>query len=406
MINKIKTILRRMSPLFILLVFIIAAQLLISTKEAPEQKADTAPVPIVDVTQVQQQTVSLNLPSYGVVTPKYKTQLVTEVQGRMLSISTNFVAGGVVKKGDELAVIEPSDYEADLMQAQASLAQAQAALEEEMAKGEVAKNDWKGYDGGIPPELGLRLPQLKQEQANVKFQQAALARAQRNLERTVIRAPFDGIIKARNVDLGQYVTLGTNLGELYDTRIAEVRLPLSNNDLAYLESVDNPDTHVSLSADLAGRVITWHGKIVRSEGVIDAENRMVYLVAEVKDPYLRNNRAEGQLPLKYGTFVTAVIKGRTVEGIVKLPRHLVRDNQVTIVRSDNSIELRTVNVVRTDLEHVYIKGSLDDGERVSLTNLSNVEDGQIVKIVGEDSSSNQDTQDENTEKQLANAGGQ
>lgn len=406
MINKIKTILRRITPLFILLAFIVAAQILISTKEAPEQKADTAPVPIVDVTEVKSQTVSLNLPSYGVVTPKYKTQLVTEVQGRMLSISNNFVAGGVVKKGDELAVIEPSDYEADLMQAQASLAQAKAALEEERAKGEVAKNDWKGYDGGIPPELGLRLPQLKQEQANVKFQQAALARAQRNLERTVIRAPFDGIIKARNVDLGQYVTLGTNLGELYDTRIAEVRLPLSNNDLAYLESVDNPDTDVSLSADLAGRVISWQGQIVRSEGVIDAENRMVYLVAEVKDPYLRDNRAEGQLPLKYGTFVTAVIKGRTVDGIVKLPRHLVRDNQVTIVNSDSSIELRTVNVVRTDLENVYIKDSLEDGERVSLTNLSNLENGQMVKVIGEDSSSIKESPNEDGEEQLASAGGQ
>ncbi|GIU21874.1 RND superfamily efflux pump MFP component [Shewanella schlegeliana] len=406
MINKIKTILRRMTPLFILLAFIIAAQILISTKEAPEQKADTAPVPIVDVTEVKRQTVSLNLPSYGVVTPKYKTQLVTEVQGRMLSISANFVAGGVVKKGDELAVIEPSDYEADLMQAQASLAKAKAALEEERAKGEVAKNDWKGYDGGIPPELGLRLPQLKQEQANVKFQQAALARAQRNLERTVIRAPFDGIIKARNVDLGQYVTLGTNLGELYDTRIAEVRLPLSNNDLAYLESVDNPDTDVSLSADLAGRKIIWQGQIVRSEGVIDAENRMVFLVAEVKDPYLRDNQVEGQLPLKYGTFVTAVIKGRTVDGIVKLPRHLVRNNQVTIVNSDSSIELRSVNVVRTDLDSVYIKDSLNDGERVSLTNLVNAEDGQMVKVVGEDSSSNQESQSESSEEQLASAGGQ
>ncbi|GIU07259.1 RND superfamily efflux pump MFP component [Shewanella sp. MBTL60-112-B2] len=408
MMNKIKTLLRRMSPLFILLGFIVVAKILIDTKEAPEQKADEVPVAIVDVTEVKQQTVSLNLPSYGVVSPKYKTQLVTEVQGRMLTISANFVAGGVVKKGDELAVIEPSDYEADLMQAQASLAQAKAALEEERAKGEVAKNDWKGYDGGIPPELGLRLPQLKQEQANVKFQQAALARAQRNLERTVIRAPFDGIIKARNVDLGQYVTLGTNLGELYDTRIAEVRLPLSNNDLAYLESVDNPDTHVSLSADLAGKTITWQGQIIRSEGVIDAENRMVYLVAEVKDPYLRNKRAEGQLPLKYGTFVTAVIKGRTVEGIVKLPRHLVRENQVTIVNKDNSIELREVNVVKSDLENVYIKDSLQSGERISLTNLTNAENGQIVKVLGEEANSSQDIDSDsnNTEEQLANAGAQ
>lgn len=403
----IKKIIRRASPLFILILFIVAAQVLISTKEAPEQKADEAPIPIVDVMEVQQQTVSLNLPSYGVVSPKYKTQLVTEVQGRMLNISNKFVAGGVVKKGEELAVIEPSDYEADLMQAQASLAQAKAALEEEQAKGEVAKNDWKGYDGGIPPELGLRLPQLKQEQANVKFQQAALARAERNLERTIIRAPFDGIIKARNVDLGQYVTLGTNLGELYDTRVAEIRLPLSNNDLAYLESVDNPDTEVTLSADLAGKVVTWTGKIIRSEGVIDAENRMVYLVAEVKDPYLRSAKIEGQLPLKYGSFVTAIIKGRTVDGIVKLPRHLVRHGKVTLITDASSVEVREVNIVRTDLENVYIKDSLASGERISVTNLSNPEDGQLVKILGDDSSSTIESADEaTTEEQLANAGDQ
>ena len=406
-IIKIKIILRRSSPLLILLVFGVAAALLISTKEAPEQKEDEVPVPIIDVTRVEQKTVSLNLPSYGVVTPKNKTLLVTEVQGRMLTIAPNFVAGGVVKKGEQLAVIEPSDYEADLMQAQASLAQAEAALEEEVARGEVAKNDWKGFDGGIPPELGLRLPQLKKEQANVKFQQAALARAQRNLERTIIRAPFDGIIKSRIVDLGQYVTLGTNLGELYDTRIAEIRLPVANNDLAYLESVDNPDTQVTLSASLAGKDVTWIGTIVRSEGVIDAENRMVYLVAEIQDPYLRKNRKEGQLPLKYGSFVTAVIKGRTVDGIVQLPRHLVRNGSVAVVSSDNVIEIREVNVVRTDIDSVYIKDSLLDGERISLTKLNNMSTGQVVKILGEmqKNDNGADTPDSETKEQrLASSG--
>lgn len=377
----IKTLLRRSSPFLILLVFIGAAQLLISTKEAPEQKVDVAPIPVIDVITVQQKTVSLNLPSYGIVSPKYKTQLVTEVQGRLLTISPKFVAGGVVKKGDELALLEPSDYEADLMQAQASLAQANAALEEEQARGAVAKNDWKG--SGAAPQLGLRVPQLKKEQANVKYYQAALARAQRNLERTIIRAPFDGIIKIRNVDLGQYVSLGTNLGELYDTRIAEIRLPLTNNDLAYLESVDNPDTEVTLSASLAGKTVTWKGNIIRSEGVIDAENRMVYLVAEIKDPYLRQNRVDGQLPLKYGSFVTAVIKGRSVDGIVVLPSHIVRNGSVAVVTADNTIEIRMVNVVRTDLENVYIKDSLADGERISMTNLNNMTNGQLVKVLGE-----------------------
>lgn len=404
----IKTILRRLTPLYILVFFGVAAWLLISTKEAPEQKEEQKPVPIVDVVKVEQQTVSLNLPSYGVVTPKNKTQLVTEVKGRLLTISPNFVAGGVVKKGEQLAVIEPSDYEADLSQAQASLAQAQAALEEEIARGEVAKNDWKGYDAGLPPELGLRLPQLKKEQANVKFARASLARAKRNLERTVIRAPFEGIIKTRSVDLGQYVTLGTNLGELYDTRIAEIRLPLANNDLAYLESVDNPDTQVTLSASLAGKTVTWTGNIIRSEGVIDAENRMVYLVAEIKDPYLREGRKEGLLPLKYGSFVTAIIKGRTVDGIVQLPRHIVRNGQVTVISDDNLVEVREVNVVRTDVNNVYIKDSLQDGERVSLTKLTNISSGQLVKILGEASKNGTSLPESDIEREqrLAAAGDQ
>ena len=377
------TILRRLSPLFILIVFIGLAMLLMGTQETPEQKEETAILTIVDVMTVEQQTVSLNLPSYGVVNPKYKTQLVTEVQGRLQSISTNFVAGGMVKKGEQLALIEPSDYEADLMQAEANVAQATAMLNEEIARGEVAKIEFKDFDKGVAPELGLRIPQLKKEQANVKSAQAGLARAKRNLERTVIRAPFDGIIKARKVDLGQYVTLGTNLGELYDTNIAEVRLPLTNSDLAYLESIDNPDTQVTLNASLAGQDISWEGNIIRSENVIDEQNRMVYLVAEVTDPYLLQARSMNKLPLKYGSFVTAVIKGRTVTGIVSLPRHVVRNDQVAIVKADNTIEMRSVNIVKSDIDKVYIKDSFTDGERISTTNVVNLSDGQKVKILGE-----------------------
>ncbi|NMH66486.1 efflux RND transporter periplasmic adaptor subunit [Shewanella salipaludis] len=399
-----KTILRRASPFLIVIVFLALAAILMSTKEAPEQKPDAAPVPIIDVTSVQQRNMSLSLSSYGVVNPKYKTQLVTEVQGRMLSIADTFVAGGIVHKGEQLAQIEPSDYQADLIQAQASLAQAQAALNEEKARGEVAKIEFKGYDKGLPPELGLRIPQLKKEQANVKYAEAALARAQRNLDRTVIRAPFDGIIKARNIDLGQYVTLGTNLGELYGTSIAEIRLPLANDELAYLESVDNPNTQVTLSASLAGENVSWEGRVVRSEGVIDADNRMVYLVAEVQDPYLRSAKAPGQLPLKFGSFVSAEIEGRSLEAIVALPRHIVRNEHVAVVSDKNIIEMRHVNVVHTDLELAYIKGSLADGERVSLTNLNNMADGQLVKVVGEDKTSDQDPLDEPAAPTLMAAG--
>ncbi|MBO2676394.1 efflux RND transporter periplasmic adaptor subunit [Shewanella algae] len=403
--KNMKTFFRRIAPLLIIVVAVLGAELLMMTKQEPEQKAKEIPLPVVDVTQVEQQTMSLNLPSYGTVTPKYKTQLVSEVQGRILSIAPAFVAGGVVHQGDELAVIEPSDYEADLMQAQATLAQAKAALDEEIARGEVAKIEFSGYDNGMPPELGLRVPQLKKEQANVKYAEAALARAKRNLERTVIRAPFDAIVRARSVDLGQYVSIGTNLGELYDTAVAEVRLPLANKDLAYLESVDNPETQVTLSAALAGKTVTWTGKVVRSEGVIDPDNRMVYLVAEVQDPYLRKQKQAGQLPLKYGSFVNAVIKGRTVDGLVKLPRYMVRNQHVAVVDKDNKIEMRHVNVVRTDLEYVYIKDSLKDGERISKTNLNNMTNGQLVRIANsKDKDASHSEEDETQEQRLAAAG--
>ena len=373
-------IVRRLTPIFILLAFGLMAVIMIKTSEKQEQKITEPSITLVKVKAAKQKTVSLNLPSYGVVNPKYKTQLVAEVQGRLLEITPDFVVGSTVKKGTILAYIEPFDYEADLIQAKAALAQSLAALDEEIAKGKVAEMEFKDFNQGLPPELGLRVPQLKKEQANVKYAQAVVDRAKRNLERTVIRAPFSGIVRSRSVELGQYVNKGHNLGELYGTQIAEIRLPIANTDLAYLESVDNPNTNVTLTTSLAGKEISWNGNIVRSEGVIDPQNRMIYLVAEIPDPYNKINGDKNKPSLKFGTFVNATIKGRTVEGIVKLPRYLVRNNKIAIVTKDNTIEIRTVNVIRTDLENVYIKDSLKNNELVSLTSVNNLSAGQTVKI--------------------------
>ncbi|WP_025819285.1 efflux RND transporter periplasmic adaptor subunit [Shewanella marina] len=372
---------RILIPLIIIAVSVGLAMLLVSSKKEPEKKPEPDTRPIVDIISANPSNLSVQLASYGVVSPKYKTQLVTEVQGRLLELADVFVAGGMVKKGQVLARIEPADYQADLSQAQASLAQAQANLDEEIALGEVAKKEWQDFQSGPAPELGLRVPQLKKEQANVKYAQATLARAQRNLDRTVIRAPIDGIIKSRMVDLGQYITMGTTLGELYGTSIAEVRLPLNNNELAYLESIENPNTEVELTAQLAGKDMTWQANIVRSEGIIDDTNRMVYLVAEINDPYQLVTK-KSVLPLKYGTFVNASIHGREFENIVKLPRHLVKNNQVAIVKN-NVIEMRTVNVVRSDQKHAYIQQSIQPNEQISITLLNNMSTGQEVIVAGE-----------------------
>lgn len=370
-----------MTPVIILAVSAIIAIILIKTADKPDKKPTTPSITLVSAQQVFPQDVTLNLASYGTVSPKYKTQLVSEVQGRIIKISPEFDSGIMVKKGQILAYIEPADYETDLNQAEAVLAQSIAALDEEIARGKVAKIEFKDFNNGLPPELGLRLPQLKKEQANVKYAQASVKRAKRNLDRTVIKAPFDGIIRSRNIELGEYVTKGTNFGELYGTQTAEIRLPISNSDLAYLESTSNPRTEVKLSTSLAGKNIIWTGKIVRSEGIIDSENRMIYLVAEINDPYQLQTQRPNDVTLKYGSFVNASITGKTIDGVVKLPRHLVRNGHIALVKSNNTIEIRKVNVVQTDIENVFIKDSLAKNELISLTPANQLTHGQKVKIL-------------------------
>ena len=374
---------RLLPPVCIVSFFVIVFILLNPSKPELKQDAQKPALPIIEVMQVTPESLALMIPSYGVAQPKYKTKLVAEVSGRLVQISPVFVSGGFVRKGDVLAKIDPADYQVELIQAEASLAQAQASLDEEMARGEVAKVEFKGFNSGTPPSLGLRVPQLQREQANVKAAQAALEKAKRNFERTIIKAPFDAIVKARSADLGQFVATGSEIGQLFDTRIAEVRLPVSTQDLIHIDSVVTPNMSVILTTKNDKTQQQWQGTITRSEGVIDEANRMAYLVAEVNDPYLRDQQSsEHGLPLQFGTFLDAQINGKTIKQSVKLPRHLVRNDLVAVVGNNNTIEMRKVNPIRRDAEFVYIQGSFSAGERISLTQFTSLANGQEVAVLG------------------------
>ncbi|WP_035416211.1 efflux RND transporter periplasmic adaptor subunit [Ferrimonas kyonanensis] len=374
---------RRLLPIIIILAALfVGLAVIFATKTQPEVKEQRKILPIIEVSEIRSDNITLKMKSYGVVQPRHQTQLVAEVSGRVVALDPSFIAGGEVTQGQILARIEPADYQADLMQAQANLAQAKAVLEEEIARGKVAEQEWKGVTTGIPPELGLRKPQLAQEQAKLRSAEAALARAQRNLERTVIRAPLDGLIKSRNVDLGQYVSLGVMMGEVLGTDVAEVRLPLAADQLQFINHPDNPDSPVTLTQASATGPVQWQAHLVRSEQVIDEQSRMIYLVAELRDPYNKEGRLAAG-PLKFGSFVNAEIEGRTLDNIVRLPRHSVRNGAVMVIDDNNLLERRPVDVVHTDLNSVYIRDSLKKGERISLTALNSFQDGSEVKILGE-----------------------
>ncbi|UJF19518.1 efflux RND transporter periplasmic adaptor subunit [Vibrio sp. SS-MA-C1-2] len=377
---NIKKLIRRTSPFIILALFGLGAKWLISNKTPPIKTDPVVLLPTVDVITVNPQSIPLTIDSYGVVNAKHKTDIVSEVQGKIVALSKNFIAGGYVNKGDELARIEVADYQTDLIQAKASLAQALAQLEEEKARVEVAKKDWQHVSVSEAPKLGLRVPQLQKEQANVAYARAALERAERNVSRTVIKAPYSGLVIEKNIDMGQYLTIGSQVGRIYSTDIAEIRLPLTAKQINNFEQRFELNSEVRLTAERGGQQFKWQAKIVRSEGVVDETNRMTYLVAEIVDPYHKKSKKNNSVILKFGTFVNATILGPEIKNIVTLPRYLVRDGKVMVISEQQTAHFKPVNIVHQDIDNAYIQDSLQSGEMVSSIVLSTIAEGDKVQL--------------------------
>lgn len=329
-------------------------------KKPPEEKPILDTTPLVSVEEIQFQPMMFNVSSYGVVNPKYNTNLVSQVMGEITYLSASFVKGGFVKAGDIFAKIDASDYEADLLDAQANIASAQAALVQERANVKVAEKEWAQISNGTPTDLSLRKPQLAQEIARLKSAEAGLHRAQRNLERTVIRAPYDALVSSREVGLGAYVSKGTAVGALLSTDIAEVRLPLADKEIQYLEA-KGVNATVALVGNFAGSKQEWQGTIVRSEGVVDSKSRMTYLVAEVVDPYgLKADKRE----LRYGTYVTANINGASAGEVTIVPRHLIVNGQVAVMDNEKLLRYKDVTMLRQEGSKVVISSGLENGMKL------------------------------------------
>ncbi len=364
-----------------------------SMKTAPEEKVKLDNTPIVTVTKVTVAPLTLTVDSYGIVQPKYQTELVAQISGEIVELSDDFVRGGLIKAGQLLARIDPNNYQAALIEAQASLATAHSALEQERAKGKVAAQQWQHISHQAPTQLSLRQPQLAQELAKVKASQALVLRAKRDLERTEIRAPYDAMIANRDIGLGSFVSVGSNIGHVLGTAIAEVRLPVADNHLQFLKQ-EGQQADVKLTGTYAGKKLTWNARIVRSEGVIDLDSRMNYLVAEIKDPYQLMVMSEGkvskgdaskgdaskdsegvpQAAIKFGAYVNAQILGVEIAQASVVPRYLVNSSdhhdRIASLDSESRLQYLDVVIMREQGDNVIISRGLHHGDQVITSSLN------------------------------------
>lgn len=357
---------------------IVVIFLAMSRPEPPEREPQATAMR-VDAIEAQQSQGVFTVRAQGIARPRTQTDLAAEVSGRLVSVSESFAAGGFFEAGEVLAQIDPSDYEAALLQAQAELASAEARLADEQARSDQARRDWQRMHGAErePNDLVLRLPQLAGAKAAVDAAKAGVMRAQRNLERTQISLPYDGLVRDRNVNVGQYVTPGLRLGVTFAVDVAELRLPLSDQDRAFLNlpragqvRADGPS--VRLMATVDGTPRQWAGRVVRTEGVIDEDTRLSYAVVAVDDPYHRLQGDGGRdrvLPM--GTFVEARIEGRSSAGLIRLPRSALRaGDTVYVANGDDELEIRSVDVVRATTDEVYLTNNIKAGDRVITTGIT------------------------------------
>ncbi|MDX1459543.1 MAG: efflux RND transporter periplasmic adaptor subunit, partial [Xanthomonadales bacterium] len=286
---------------------------------------------------------------------------------------------------------DPSDYEAALKRAEANLASRRARLVDEQVRSEQALRDWRNLGrNGEPSDLVLRKPQLQDAEANVQAAEADLQKARRDLQRTRISLPYDGLIREKRVDLGQYVTPGTPLGLSLAIDTAEVRLPLAKDDIPFLdlpevaEGSDAVFPEVKLTSAEGSSVSQWRARIIRTEGVVDENSRVIYAVAEVPDPYGLLGVSD-QPELRFGTFVRAEIAGRDAGRVIVLPRGVLRaDGTVLVANDERKLEIRPVEVLRAQPQTIWVGSGLEDGELVVTTTLDAPVPGTDVAIAGDD----------------------
>lgn len=357
----------------------------------------------VDAIRLHPQSYQVALDSYGVVKPRTESQLVAQVSGAVVKISDRFRAGAFFEAGDVLLQIDNRDYQAAVEVAQAALTQGRAKLKEEQARAAQASRDWKRLGQGAAGELVLREPQLAAANAAIASAKAQLSTAELNLERTRIKAPYAGRILQQSVDLGQVVNGGTPLASIYAVDYVEVRLPLSNRQL---EFIDLPEQYrggeytsavlpaVTLSAQVGRNHYQWLGKVVRVEGAIDSRSRQLFVVAQVEDPYSLG--PQGNPPLKVGQFVEAQILGHMLDDVFVLPRSSVSQDQRILLIEDGVLQARAIEPLWSDRQSVVVDRlqGIEAGALLNLTPLGASANGARVKpLVGNGGNGGNDADD-------------
>jgi len=373
------------APIAIILGGVGAFMMLEATKPIPEKKTEEIRPLSVYVDYATESDVSLLVSTQGEVRARTEVDIVAQVAGRVVSISSEFTEGGIVSSGIALISIEDTDYRLALAQSQAVVAAAEVEVQEALAKANVARKQIRNKEKASP--LALKIPQVDQAKARLEAARASLSLAELNLSRTKISLPFDGRVMKKNVDVGQYVSPGISLGRAFSTKVVEVRVPLDDDELASLDlpigfiAKEESSIVVELSAVVAGKMQHWQGKLVRLDASIDNQTRTLFGQIEIQSPY-DDNVSQNNMPLAVGLYVKAEIKGRKISNAIVIPRDALRaGNNVFVINSEDRLDIRQVKVVHSTEEMAIIDSGVSSNDRVIVSSIRNPIPGMRISAL-------------------------
>lgn len=380
---------RAMLPTSVIVAGIGAFVLLQATKPVPESNIEPPRPTSVHAGAAIRSSTQLSVQTFGEVRPTVSTEVVAQVGGRIVEVSSEFVEGGGFARDEPLLMIEDTDYVSAVEEAQARVAAAKVDLEQALADADVARKQLAGVKD--PSPLALRKPQVARARAALKAAEANLGLARTNLSRTRIALPFTGRITETLVDLGQYVTPGKLVARAFATDRVEVRLPLNDVELAALgvpigyAAGDQPGLPVDFSAVVAGKRYHWQGQLTRLDASIDSATRTIYATAQVANPY-DVDYARGEMPMAVGLFVDATIAGRVLDSVVQVPADGLRaGNRVFVVDDEGLLDIRQVGVIHRGTNVAVLSHGVEAGERVVISAIRNPIPGMRLEVIGDQS---------------------
>ncbi len=359
--------------------------LLLATRPEVEVVAPDYLPPLVRVATVTPQTLRLDVLAEGSVEAAVHSELVAEVAGRVLELGPALEEGGFFREGEVLLRLDDREHRVSFEKARAAVERSES--EATLADLRLVRRR-QLVDEGVQSRDALDAgeSEARVAHATLRSARADLARAELDLERTTVRAPFAGRVSSLAVDRGQFVSRGTPLASIYAIDRSEVRLPVPDRALAHLgipldfqTRDDAPGPSVELRAEVAGRDARWSGVIDRAEGEIDPRTRMVTLVAVVDDPFFQDSERGDTPPLAPGLFVQAEVEGRRVDDAVRIPSGALRPGDQVLVLDGDALRFRDVDVLRRERDTVVVGAGLAAGDEVCISPLEAATEGMRVR---------------------------